>query len=132
MKLGPLHHFTVRVAIDELPVIERFYAEVLGLRAGFRPNFPNEGLWLYDGERPVLHVATGAAGAPRGADAGRGPIDHVAFRASGAARFMARLRRLGVPFEEQNVPHAGYQIFIRDPVGTKIELNFDEAEAPGG
>ena len=36
----------------------------------------------------------------------------------------ARLKKLGVAFEEQNIPDAGYQVFLHDPVGTKLEFNF--------
>jgi hypothetical protein len=40
------------------------------------------------------------------------------------------VRKLGVQFEEQNVPEAGYQIFMKDPVGTVLEFNFPNEEAP--
>lgn len=33
-------------------------------------------------------------------------------------------------YEQQNVPEAGYQIFMRDPVGTLLEFNFPNSEAP--
>jgi hypothetical protein len=34
------------------------------------------------------------------------------------------LKKLGIDFEEQNIENAGYQVFLYDPVGTKIEFNF--------
>ena len=43
-----------------------------------------------------------------------------------------KLVKLGVEFDEQNVATAGYQIFIRDPIGTKLEFNFPNQQAPAG
>ena len=59
-----------------------------------------------------------------------GSIDHIAFRCTGSAQLRERLRKNGIYFEEQNVPNAGYQIFLIDPVGTKLEFNFPNEEAP--
>lgn len=47
-----------------------------------------------------------------------------------AAGFLARLAKLNIPCEQQNVEGAGYQIFVRDPVGTTLEFNFRNGEAP--
>jgi hypothetical protein len=41
-----------------------------------------------------------------------------------------RLKRNNIQFQEQNVESAGYQIFIIDPVGTRLEFNFPNSEAP--
>jgi hypothetical protein len=38
--------------------------------------------------------------------------------------FRKRLKKLGIEFEEQNIENAGYQVFLYDPVGTKLEFNF--------
>ena len=51
-------------------------------------------------------------------------MDHIAWKASGAVDFRKRLKRLGIEFEEQNIENAGYQVFLYDPVGTKLEFNF--------
>ena len=53
-----------------------------------------------------------------------GSVDHIAFKASGAVDFRKRLKKLNVEFEEQNIRDAGYQVFLYDPVGTKLEFNF--------
>jgi catechol 2,3-dioxygenase-like lactoylglutathione lyase family enzyme len=129
MKLGKLQHFTIRASKQDFAAIERFYADVLGLRSGYRPPFEFDGLWLYHESEPILHVAMRRV-QDSGADTQAGVIDHVAFLATGAAGFAQHLQRLGVAFEQQNVARAGYQIFLRDPVGTRIEINFDNAEAP--
>ena len=51
-------------------------------------------------------------------------MDHIAFKTSGAVEFRKRLKKLGIEFEEQNIENAGYQVFLYDPVGTKLEFNF--------
>lgn len=131
MKIGMLHHVTIRAEIESMPALEQFYRETLGFEPGPRPPFRFPGLWLYHQGHPVVHVARPRDDepAPR---VGAGVIDHVAFAAEGAAEMRARLVARGVPFDEQNVGNAGYQIFLRDPIGTKIELNFANAEAPAG
>jgi hypothetical protein len=63
-------------------------------------------------------------------DTHNGSVDHMAFRAIGAIEFRARLKKLDVYFEEQNIPNAGYQVFLHDPVGTKLEFNFPATETP--
>jgi catechol 2,3-dioxygenase-like lactoylglutathione lyase family enzyme len=130
MNIDRIHHLNIRCAPDDLAAIEKFYAEVLGLQRGYRPpNLRNRGVWLYLGKDPVIHVtARCAEGYVQGDH--RGSIDHVAFQSSGAAGFLARLAKLDIPCDQQNVPGAGYQIFVRDPVGTTLEFNFPNSEAP--
>jgi hypothetical protein len=64
--------------------------------------------------------------------AGTGAIDHIAFRAKGLKETMAHLRRHKVEFSERRANgQALYQLFMYDPNGIKVELNFDAAEAAG-
>jgi len=124
MKFQGFLHLNVRCSEDQVPVIEKFYGDVLGLKKGYRPNFKFGGIWLYDGDDPVIHVS---AHFPRGSivkDKHSGSVDHIAFKASGAVEFRNPLKELDIGFEEQNIENAGYQVFLYDPVGTKIEFNF--------
>lgn len=117
-------HVNIRCAPEDVPAIERFYSEVVGLTVGFRPNFSFPGTWLYAGDDPIIHVQ---ARYPHGSfvkDQHNGSVDHVAWKTSGASRFRKHLVSLGIEFDEQNVPDAGYQVFLYDPVGTKLEFNF--------
>jgi catechol 2,3-dioxygenase-like lactoylglutathione lyase family enzyme len=129
MKLGGFLHVNIRCSMRDLPAIEKFYGETLGLKRGYRPAFPSPGIWLYDGDDPIVHVNARFAEGTIAAERHNGSIDHVAFRAAGAAEFRERLQRLGIAFDEQNVAGAGYQIFVRDPVGTLLEFNFAESGA---
>jgi catechol 2,3-dioxygenase-like lactoylglutathione lyase family enzyme len=125
MKFGGFLHLNIRCSTRDLPAIEKFYGDVLGLTKGYRPAFRFDGLWLYDGKDPIVHVS---ARFPENSIARNekhsGSVDHVAFKASGAADFRKHLKHLGIAFEEQNIPDAGYQVFLHDPVGTKLEFNF--------
>jgi hypothetical protein len=129
MKIDRIHHYNIRCTESDLAPLEKFYGEVAGLKSGPRPAFNNKGVWLYLGDHPILHVS---ARCPPGflQEQHHGSVDHIAFQAHGAAEFRARLDRLHIPYEQQNVADAGYQIFIKDPVGTTLEFNFPNSEAP--
>ena len=118
MKFEGFLHLNIRCSPKDIPAIEKFYGDVLGLKTGYRPNFKFGGIWLYDGDDPVIHVS---ARFPQGSivkDKHSGSVDHIAFKASGAVEFRKHLKRLGIDFEEQNIENAGYQVFLYDPVGT--------------
>ena len=54
-----------------------------------------------------------------------GPVDHVAFAAQDYDEVLARLERLGVPVRANNNPgNTVRQLFLFDPNGVKIEINF--------
>jgi len=59
-------------------------------------------------------------------------IDHMAFTASGLAAMKARIEAAGLEYRLQKQPGAGtWQMFLSDPNGAKVELDFDPAESPG-
>jgi catechol 2,3-dioxygenase-like lactoylglutathione lyase family enzyme len=118
MALQGLDHVTVNCA--ELARSRAFYAEVLGMEDGRRPPFPFPGAWLYVGDRPVVHLVGDAAS---GTDTGS--LDHVAFQAEDFEATKERFASLGIDFQENLVPGARVrQLFLHDPDGLKIELNF--------
>lgn len=139
-----LNHFSIR-ALD-LDACQRFYEDVLGLVVGPRPDFPFPGLWLYEGDRSqwanaVVHIIGIDRNDPEGLkrylgdrDAaslqGTGAVDHIAFFATGLVEMRARLARLGIAPRERTVPGLGlHQVFVDDPNGVVIELNYPAAEA---
>jgi catechol 2,3-dioxygenase-like lactoylglutathione lyase family enzyme len=138
-----LNHFSIRTL--DLDACERFYCEVLGLVVGPRPAFPFPGLWLYAGDtsvwaNAVVHIIGIDRNDPAGLKAylgdrdeaslhGTGAVDHVAFFTTGLAETRARLQRLGVPSRERTVPSIGlHQVFVDDPNGVVVELNFPAHE----
>jgi catechol 2,3-dioxygenase-like lactoylglutathione lyase family enzyme len=140
MPLAYIEHFLVQTERFEETV--RWYEEVLGMESGPTPNFGFPVQWMYIAGRDVLHVTHGGKGVTdnrkrylgQQSDAaqGTGVIDHVAFRCEGLRKTMAHLGERGVEFRQRQVNDQGlYQLFLFDPNGVKIELNFDAAEAQG-
>ncbi len=140
MPLSHMEHFLIQS--QDIEATKDWYVKVLGMRVGPAPDFKFPVYWLYVGERDVLHITQGGAkvsdnrlkylGQQSQATNGSGVIDHVAFRASGLAGMIAHLKQHGVEFKERQVNDQGlYQLFLIDPNGVKIELNFAAAEAKG-
>ena len=140
MPLSHIEHVLIQTA-DIAKTVE-WYVRVLGMRAGFTPDFKFPVQWLYLGDRDVVHVTEGGAstsenrkryvGQQTTATEGSGAIDHVAFRCTGLRETLAHLRAEGVEFKERQVNDQGlYQLFLFDPNGIKVELNFANAEAAG-
>ena len=60
---------------------------------------------------------------------GSGALDHIAFFANGLAGMLAHLRAQAVVFRERTVPSIGlHQLFLDDPCGIVIELNYPASE----
>ena len=76
--------------------------------------------WLYAGGHPVIHlVEKDSKPGPTGA------IDHVAWIAEGYDEMKERLEQKSVTFKLMDVPSSPVrQIFIHDPNGVRLELNF--------
>jgi len=114
------------VLARDLEATRDFYVDGLGLEVGPRPPFKFPGYWLYLGGQAVVHLAKKSG---EGANAGTGPIDHVAFEATGLKEMVARLEELAIPVHHRKVPDLGlHQVFIDDPNGVKIELNYPASE----
>ena len=138
-----LNHYSVRTT--DLEASRRFYADVLGLTVGPRPDFPFPGLWMYRGDHvdvanAVVHLIGIDRDDPQGlkqylgdrnesALKGSGALDHIAFFADGLAGMLAHLRAQAVVFRERTVPSIGlHQLFLDDPCGILIELNYAASE----
>ena len=137
MPLENLNH--VLVLAKDLEATREFYVDVLGLRDGYRPPFAFDGHWIYLGERAVIHVAElrdylerrdrardGAAGTSTGS------IDHIAFEATGLQDMIATLKQHGISAQHRKVPNLDlHQVFVIDPNGIRIELNYPAHEGAG-
>ncbi|CAL78464.1 conserved hypothetical protein; putative dioxygenase [Bradyrhizobium sp. ORS 278] len=126
VSVGVLDHFNIRTR--NLPETVRFYEDVLGLENGARPNFAFPGAWMYSEGRPVVHlVDISATEETQKPDSG--VVHHVAFVSRGFAGMKARLAAKSMPFEARQVPGGElWQIFVRDPNGVMIELNYEAAK----
>ena len=124
MALKGLDHYTI-LAAD--PAATRdFYVDVLGLAEGPRPPFDFPGHWLYCEGHPVVHLVGGERASA--VNSGSAAVDHIAFTATDIDATRAHLRACAIDFEEREVPGLGQiQLFLRDPNGIRIELNFGSA-----
>jgi catechol 2,3-dioxygenase-like lactoylglutathione lyase family enzyme len=138
-----LNHFSIRT--PDIESTARFFERVVGLTDGPRPPFPFPGKWLYAGEtsdyrNAVVHIIGIDRNDPAGLQQylgdrdlaslqGSGAVDHVAFFLTGRRDKVALLERMSIPFRERAVPMLGlHQLFIEDPNGITVELNYPATE----
>ena len=114
------------VAEKELVLkLRDFYCNVVGLAEGLRPAFERFGFWLYIGDKDVIHLITPKEGDARSLQ--KSSFDHVAFKTDNYQGVLKKLKALNIPFQEKPIPGmSAHQIFLRDPAGNRVELNFDE------
>jgi catechol 2,3-dioxygenase-like lactoylglutathione lyase family enzyme len=127
MGVDMLQHVNIRVR--DLEASKAFYVRAVGLREGPRPPVASVGSWMYLGDQPVIHLVHLPSDLAAVA-AGSGAVDHIAFRGIDFESAKRRFASLGIPFREALIPRDGTrQLFVHDPDGVKIELNFDPAQA---
>ncbi len=143
MPIGKLDHFSIRTL--DIEASRRFYIEVMGFQAGFRPPFKFPGLWLYNGPQypettGVVHIIGIDLNDPEGLKEylgdkdlgtlnGTGTVDHMAFAATGVNEMRDRLKKNNIEYRERTVPSLNlHQVFFEDPSGVTIELNYPGTE----
>jgi hypothetical protein len=116
--LRGMDHFTV-ITTDNAKT-QAFY-EMIGLRVGPRPpDLGGTGIWLYNGQTPILHVIQ---------------KKELPSDAAGMLAVIAMLKEKGVAWRMRrlNDPFGVWQMFFKDPFGANVELDFDGDEpAPEG
>jgi catechol 2,3-dioxygenase-like lactoylglutathione lyase family enzyme len=121
----------VNIITADLEGSARFYAELLGLepRDGPPPLTHATARWMYDAAgRAVLHL--NSLDCPRAYDRAvhpgpTGALHHVALRCTGFEEICARLAQRGLESRLNEVRAVGLkQIFVLDPNGVLLELNF--------
>ena len=144
MSIDKLSHYSVRTL--DLEATRRFYTEVMGFSVGPRPPFKFPGLWLYRGshdsyDNAIVHIVGIDPHDPQGLKdylgdrdtstltGGTGTFDHIAFAATGLGDMLDRLRKKNIAYRERAVPDLGlHQVFLDDPSGVVIELNYPAGE----
>ncbi len=120
-----MDHFTI--VTDRLAATLNFYA-ILGLSPGPRPDFGFPGAWLYVADSPVLHVVeTDRMPEPR-----RGALDHMAFFAEDLVGTTDRITAASLDYRMIRTPRpfSRWQMFLFDPNGVEVELDFVPEETP--
>jgi catechol 2,3-dioxygenase-like lactoylglutathione lyase family enzyme len=142
MHVKKLAHYSIR-SLD-LEKSCHFYERVLGFVRGYRPPFDFPGAWLYMGgdeaDFGTVHIIGVDPSNPEGLKqylgdkdmllTGTGTVDHIAFLVTGLVEFWNLLKAEGITWRDRTVPGLGlHQVFIEDPSGVIIELNFPACEA---
>jgi len=141
MPLTHIEHFLV--AADDIDATRDWYARVLGMKTGPHPDFGFPVHWMYVNGVDIVHIGPSAKNAgniqrkylgrtSQKSDQGTGALDHIAFRATGLRGMLEHLKREKVPFTQRRANgQALFQLFLLDPNGIKIELNYASEEAEG-
>lgn len=125
--INGLDHINIRTA--DLAATKAFLVDVLGLAEGWRPPFPFPGAWLYAGDKDVVHLVEVSE---KAADSAGSSLDHFAFDIADYDDALARVEKTGLKFRAVATPGTSVkQIFVRDPNGVTIELNW-KGERPRG
>ena len=135
MLINSLDHCAIRTT--KLQETRDFFVDILGLEDGERPDFPFPGAWLYTDRTAVIHLIGVDPDDPSGlqryvggeisteALQGSGAFDHIAFRANDPSVLTERLKQADYEYRERQVPNMNlFQIFVEDPNGITIELNY--------
>ena len=142
MPVTELNHYFVRA--NDLERSRRFYCEVLGFEEMPRPDFPFPGHWLGVNGKIQVHMAQHGVpnaelyflgSAPHSATDNSGVVDHIAFLATEPQTFAARFEAIGLAARRRYFPEFQlFQMFVKDPDGLTIELNFNAipADSPWG
>ena len=128
MQLLRLYHVNIPTA--NLAKMIDWYVDIMGMRNGWRPDFPFPGAWLYVGDDAVVHLVD-VDDEPKNIDP---KIEHFAIRATGLTELLARIKKTGAEARLARVPGVPIiQANIFDPDGNHIHVDFpiEEAEAAG-
>lgn len=123
MAVLDINHYNLRVPKENIDELLSFYTSVIGLTVGHRP-LKSFGYWLYAGKKSLLHLSLASVDEKREYDK-QNAIDHIAFSCSQLKDFENQLTKAGVLFSRKEISETGQvQLFLHDPMGNKIELNF--------
>lgn len=122
MTVLDINHINIYTHQPLLDEVRDFYVNVIGLVEGPRPPLPVPGYWLYANGQPVMHLMEKAHAE---ADIGVSHLDHIAFSCEGLDETTAHLTAIKADFTRREIPEFKIvQLFIKDPSGLGVELNF--------
>lgn len=119
-----IHHVAIKT--HDVDATVAFYNDVIGSHSVSRPDFDFPGAWLQLGET-MFHIYGGWAAKNTDGEFDRGgaAVDHIALAAQDFDGMKRRIEKAGLAWRQNAVPDAGlWQLFVRDPNGVMIELNF--------
>jgi catechol 2,3-dioxygenase-like lactoylglutathione lyase family enzyme len=136
MGLMDIHHIAIKVKPGQLKQAEEFYTKVLGMTQAARPDLGFPGAWL-NVQNTMIHLVDQTF--PPSADPwyarpeATSAIDHIAIKAKGFDEIKKRVNDLGYDWRQTIIADVGlWQLFVLDPSGVVVELNFTIADEPPG
>lgn len=124
MKIKMLEHINIRTR--NMEGLKQWYSRILGLEEGYRPPFKAEGMWLYAGDIPMVHLLKYDSGTNCPAPV----IEHFCMRAEGLESFLETLKTEGIEYRTLKVPELRIlQVYITDPEGNNMHIDFQPEEA---
>jgi lactoylglutathione lyase len=132
-----INHVLLRTA--DIEGMIQFFKQSLNLENGYRPPFDFPGAWLWDDDKPLIHLSEISLVDKEQLDylrsqkvtseMGTGTIDHIAFSGSDYKELIERLKHYKMDYFERTVPLTDeYQVFVEGPEGLRIEIQFDELQ----
>ena len=124
----------VAIKTEDLEATNKFYTEILGAKFAQRPPMDIPGSWL-DFNGTQIHVLAGekAFTEENNVRYGTGTVDHIAVRATDFDSMKKTALDNGLDIRENDIKEAGlWQLFVKDPSGVVIEMNFWKQGEPDG
>jgi catechol 2,3-dioxygenase-like lactoylglutathione lyase family enzyme len=121
-----LNHVSVHAT--DMEKSAKFYEDLFGLERVPTPNFGFEVIWLRVGDLQ-LHLFDRDVEAPSN--------HHLGITVDDIDTVYAKVKKLGIVDGRTNGPHlrelpdGGIQLYIRDPAGNLVEINYPDASKAG-
>jgi catechol-2,3-dioxygenase len=123
MPISDIDHYNLRLPKERMDETLWFYTTILGLTVGPRP-LKSFGYWLYAANKSILHISQALPEEQREVDK-KNAIDHIAFACTDLANFEKVLQTHEIDYKRNEIAGIGQvQLFLQDPMGNKVELNF--------
>lgn len=107
----------INISVEKSGSAAEFFQKVLGFENGYRPPFPFDGKWLYEGKQALIHVID----LPNNGEQTR--FGHVAFRTEEPIeKILEKIESLGLNYRQAAVPEDGQVQTFVDLNGLVIEL----------
>ena len=136
MPLIDIHHVALKCKPGKLQATEKFYADFLGMSYAPRPDLGFPGAWLDIGDT-MFHLVEKEDPVELDPwyerEESGSSVDHIAVKARGFDEMKQQAIDAGIDWRQMSLPGPGlWQLFLIDPNGVIIELNFPIADEPEG
>ena len=115
-------HININASLALLDKEKDFCCNILGLKEGFRPNFPSKGYWLYHEDEPVIHLTETEHHLSN-----KSHIDHIAFYRDDKEQFLALLKANHIAYSSVYIDEtSSTQIKLVSPLHIIYEIIFND------